>query len=259
MTAMKPITAIFVCSLLAPSMSALAQIQVGPQYRGVYGDGVSIHTGGIAAEAHFPQGNWAWGIELEATTGPDLRYWTTAMLNAGLLVNRSYFYGSVGAGRFKARDFDISDSGWFYGIGWNSPLGRDFRADLSFDTDSSFDAFSTTTSIRYEFPTSGEKRRRRYSSGGQQPVRYAEKEPVPTLAVQEVVLDPSDTEKTVSMGEVDYTQPAEEVVVTATAPVHPMKIAIQEGCNVLSVKVVNESQVWDLFCPSTLKRISVTI
>ena len=38
-----------------------------------------------------------------------------------------------------------------------------------------------------------------------------------------------------------------------------MKIAIQEGCNVVSVKVIDESEVWDLFCPSTLKRITVTI
>lgn len=256
---MKPISAIFVCLLLAPVMSALAQIQVGPQYRGVYGEGESIHTGGIAAEAHFPQGKWAWGIELEATTGPDLRYWTTAMLNAGLVVNRSYVYGSLGAGRFKARDFDFTDSGWLFGIGWNSPLGRDFRADVSFDTDSSFDAFSTTTSIRYEFPTTAEKRRRRYSSEVQQSVRHTEKAPASTLAVQEVVLDPSDTETTETSADVVTYSPEEEVVVTATAPVHPMKIAIQEGCNVLSVKVVAESEVWDLFCPSTLKRISVTI
>ena len=256
---MKLITAIFVCWMLAPSMSALAQIQVGPQYRGVYGDGVSIHTGGIAAEAHFPQGNLAWGIELEATTGPDLRYWTTAMLNAGLVVNRSYLYGSLGAGRFKARDFDITDSGWLFGIGWNLPLSRDFRADVSFDTDSSFDAFSTTTSLRYEFPTTAEKRRREYSSGVQQSVGLTEKAPASTLAVQEVVLDSPDTEKTETAVEVVDYSPEEEVVVTAPAPVHPMKIAIQEGCNVVSVKVVDESEVWDLFCPSTLKRITVTI
>ena len=56
------------------------------QYRGFYTSGVSSHTGGIAAEAHFPQGNWAWGIELEATTGSDFRHWATAMLNAGLVV-----------------------------------------------------------------------------------------------------------------------------------------------------------------------------
>jgi hypothetical protein len=78
-----------------------------------------------------------------------------------------------------------------------------------------------------------------------------------------VVVESLDTvkfEEELSVEEVvSYSPEEEEVVVTAAAPVHPMKIAIQEGCNVLSVKVVNDSQVWDLFCPSTLKRISVTI
>jgi len=255
---MKPISAIFVCLLLAPVMSALAQIQVGPEYRGFYTGGESSHTGGIAAEAHFPQGNWAWGIELEATTGPDLRYWTTAMLNAGLLVNDLYFYGSWGAGRYKARDYDISETGTLYGIGINMPLGRDLRADFSVDRLTS-DVYASTTSFRYEFPTTAEKRRRRHISEVQQSVMHTEKAPASTLAVQEVVLDPSDTETTETSADVVAYPPEEEVLVAAPAPVHPMKIAIQEGCNVVSVKVIDESEVWDLFCPSTLKRISVTI
>ena len=41
--------------------------------------------------------------------------------------------------------------------------------------------------------------------------------------------------------------------------IHPMKIAINEGCNVMSVKIVDESEVWDLFCPKTLQRLSVTL
>lgn len=255
---MKPSTAIFVCLMLAPVMSASAQVQVGPQYRGFYTGGVSSHTGGIAAEAHFPQENWAWGIELEATTGSDFRHWTTAMLNAGLVVNDSYFYGSWGAGRFKARNYDVSDSGTLYGIGINMPLGRDFRADFSVDRLAS-DVYSSTTSFRYEFPTTAEKRRRQYSSGVQQSARRTENAPASTPAVQELVLDPPGTETTDPAVEVVVYSPEEEVVVTAPAPVHPMKIAIQEGCNVVSVKVIDESEVWDLFCPSTLKRITVSI
>ena len=78
-------------------------------------------------------------------------------------------------------------------------------------------------------------------------------------SVVEESLDPVEFEKGSSAVDVVTYSPEEEVVVTATAPVHPMKIAIQEGCNVLSVKVIDESEVWDLFCPSTLKRITVTI
>ena len=255
---MKLIIAIFVCLILTPVMSASAQIQVGPQYRGFYTSGVSSHTGGIAAEAHFPQGNWAWGIELEATTGSDFRHWATAMLNAGLVVNDSYLYGSWGAGRFKARDSDISDSGTLYGIGINMPLGRDIRADFSVDRLAS-DVYASTTSFRYEFPTTAEKRRRRYSYDIEQPVSRARVEPPPTASVQEITLDPVVAAVPTSMTNMEPSQPTEEVVVTASAPVHPMKIAIQEGCNVVSVKVVDESEVWDLFCPSTLKRITVTI
>ena len=54
-------------------------------------------------------------------------------------------------------------------------------------------------------------------------------------------------------------QLTEEIVVTAPAPVHPMKIAIQEWCYVIPMAVVGESEVLDLFCPTTLKRITVTI
>ena len=72
-------------------------------------------------------------------------------------------------------------------------------------------------------------------------------------------LDPVESDEESSAVEVVTYSPEEEVVVTAPAPVHPMKIAIQEGCNVVSVKVIDESEVWDLFCPSTLKRITVTI
>jgi hypothetical protein len=41
--------------------------------------------------------------------------------------------------------------------------------------------------------------------------------------------------------------------------IHPMKIAINEGCNVMSVKIVDDSEVWDLFCPKTLQRLTVTL
>ena len=138
------------------------------------------------------------------------------------------------------------------------PLGRDFRADFSVDRLAS-DVYASTTSFRYEFPTTAEKRRRQYSSGVQQSVRRTENAPASTPAVQELVLDPPGTETTDPAVEVVVYSPEEEVVVTAPAPVHPMKIAIQEGCNVVSVKVIDESEVWDLFCPTTLKRITVSI
>ena len=138
------------------------------------------------------------------------------------------------------------------------PLGRDIRADFSVDRLAS-DVYASTTSFRYEFPTTAEKRRRRYRYDIEQPVSRAGVEPPPTASVQEITLDPVVAAVPTSMTNIEPSQPTEEVVVTASAPVHPMKIAIQEGCNVVSVKVVDESEVWDLFCPSTLKRITVTI
>ena len=138
------------------------------------------------------------------------------------------------------------------------PLGRDFRADFSVDRLAS-DVYASTTSFRYEFPTTAEKRRRRYSYDVEQPVIRVGVEPAPTASVQEIALDPVVAADPTSMTNMEPSQPTEEVVVTASAPVHPMKIAIQEGCNVVSVKVIDESEVWDLFCPSTLKRITVTI
>ena len=94
-------------------------------------------------------------------------------------------------------------------------------------------------------------------------VAYEESSAQPSATVAKAValenLDPVESDKESSTVEVVTYSPEEEVVVTAPAPVHPMKIAIQEGCNVVSVKVIDESEVCDLFCPSTLKRITVTI
>ena len=448
---MKTISAILSFLMLFSCISASAQVQVGPQYRGIFIDGLSVHTGGVALETHFPRGNWAWGLEFEATTGSDLRYWTTAMLNAGLLIDDLYLYGRVGAGRVEGKS-GASESGGLFGIGINMPVSRVLRADFAIDTDSSFDGIASSASLRYQFPTSAEKNREQYYSatpqsrnyrgsesegrfyfgggigrsdidtegfddptgfnlrGGwiynpylaleasyfksgksddnygeytwyidgdalqfgirygtdiRQPWQfytrlgyafwdfeldasstgqgkygedgsdlyygagvaysretsryflefqrmnldiegentdvdtlslgfeyrccsrnvasnsYASKPQTPeapprnqtsyesnsaktmqvsaSSSVVEESLDPVEFEKGSSAVDVVTYSPKEEVVVTATAPVHPMKIAIQEGCNVLSVKVIDESEVWDLFCPSTLKRITVTI
>ena len=257
---MKASTALLISLVVAPVMSTWAQVQVGPQYRGFsFVGGGSDHTGGLAIEAHFPQGKWAWGIELEGTTGSELKYWTSAMFNAGLVIDRTYLYGSFGVGRGEERTRGSSDTTEFFGVGANFPLSRDLRADFSVDTNPSFDGYASTASLRYEIPTTAEKRRRRYSYDIEQPVSRAEAESAPTPSLQEIILDPVVAAAPTSMGETEPSQPTEEVVVTASAPVHPMKIAIQEGCNVVSVKVVDESEVWDLFCPSTLKRITVTI
>ena len=442
---MKPITAIFVCSMLTPVMSALAQVQIGPQYRGLFVDNLAIHTGGIALESHFPQENWAWGLETEVTTGPDLRYWSTAMLNAGLLIDQIYLYGSVGVA--SVADSYVRDSGGLFGLGVNFPISRTLRADFEIDTGSG-GGVASSASLRYQFLTSANRHNQSYSSyqsrgyshsklmpefyfgggigrsdldseGFDDPIgfnlrggwmfspylaleasyfnsgeaddndggrtwyldgdafqfgvrastdvrlpwqayarlgyavwdfeldasntgqgeysidgsdlyygaglaytrdasRYflefqrldldvdGESSDVDTLSFgfeyrccarstsrfasaplpqsrketyRQVVyeessaqssdtvakavalesLDPVESDEESSAVEVFTYSPEEEVVVTAPAPVHPMKIAIQEGCNVVSVKVIDDSEVWDLFCPSTLKRITVTI
>ena len=55
------LSAIFLLALGYASAPANSQIQIGPQYRGVFIDGESAHTGGVVFEALFPQGSWAWG------------------------------------------------------------------------------------------------------------------------------------------------------------------------------------------------------
>ena len=446
---MKAISAILSLLMLVTCLSASAQMQVGLQYRGFsYDEGGSTHVGGVALEAHFPQGRWAWGVELEGMTGSDLKYWISAMVNAGLIVDDVYYYGSLGSGRAEQRDYDRSRAGALYGLGVNWPLSRSLRADLSLDKFS--EGFGGSASLRYQFLPYADSNRQSYGSSQSQAyatgqskyefylgggiarssidldgfdnptgfnlrggwmfnpflalegsyfnsgksddndgrytwyldgdalqfgvrastdgrlpwqvytrfgyalwdfeidasntgqgkysdngsdlyyaagVAYSrdasryflefqsinldtegENTDVDTLSlgfeyrccsrnvasnsysskpltpeasprnqtsyesdtaktmqvsasssVVEESLDPVEFEKASSVVDVVTYSPEEEVVVTAPAPVHPMKIAIQEGCNVLSVKVIAESEVWDLFCPSTLKRITVTI
>ena len=79
------LSAIFLLALGYASTPANSEIQIGPQYRGIFVDGESAHTGGVVFEALFPQESWAWGIELDATTNSDIDYWANARLNAGLL------------------------------------------------------------------------------------------------------------------------------------------------------------------------------
>ena len=57
---MKAVSAIVILLLLAVSMSASGQIQLGPQYRGLYIDDRSIYTARVAVEAHFLQGGLSW-------------------------------------------------------------------------------------------------------------------------------------------------------------------------------------------------------
>ena len=158
---MKATTAILISLMLVPCISASAQVQVGPQYRGIFADGQSVHSGGIALEFHFPQGNWAWGVESEVTTGSDLRYWNTAMLNAGLLIDQIYLYGSVGVG--SAANSYVRDTGGLFGLGVNFPINRTLRADFEIDTGSD-GGVASSASLRYQFLTSANRHSQSYSS-----------------------------------------------------------------------------------------------
>ena len=175
---------------------------------------------------------------------------------------------NTGQGEYS---FDGSDFYYGAGVAYTRDASRYFlefqRLDLDVDGESSdvdtltlgFEyrccARSTSSSASAALPQSRNETYRQ--------VVYEESSAQPSVTVAKAValenLEPVESDKESStVGVVAYS-PEEEVVVTAPAPVHPMKIAIQEGCNVVSVKVIDESEVWDLFCPPTLKRITVTI
>mgnify|MGYP001460111663 CR=1 FL=1 len=252
------LSAIVLLALGYASTPANSQIQIGPQYRGVFVDGESAHTGGVVFEALFPQEGWAWGIELDATTNSDIDYWANARLNAGLLINKGYLYGSFGTSHIAAQGG--SDSGELFGVGVSVPLSKSTRLDLSTDMDSSFEGVSTTASLRYVFPTRFQRQEPSYSYKSS----YRKEPATQSVAnnsenVIEVSLDPviatneppsRSSSSAVTEGSADSVD---------SNRIHPMKIAIQEGCNVTSVEIVDGAEVWGLFCPKTLQRLTVTL
>jgi len=252
------LSAIFLLALGYASTPANSQIQIGPQYRGIFVDGESAHTGGVVFEALFPQESWAWGIELDATTNSDIDYWANARLNAGLLIDKAYLYGSFGATHVAGQGGSVS--GELFGVGLNVPLSKSTRLDLSLDTDSSFDGVSTTASLRYALPTRFQKQEPSYSyksSYGEEPATQSVANN--SESVIEVSLDPvvATNEPPSRSSSSAVTEGSAESV--DSNRIHPMKIAIQEGCNVMSVEIVDGAEVWDLFCPKTLQRLTVTL
>ena len=241
------------------STPANSQIQIGPQYRGVFVDGESAHTGGVVFEALFPQEGWAWGIELDATTNSDIDYWANARLNAGLLINKGYLYGSFGTSHIAAQGG--SDSGELFGVGVSVPLSKSTRLDLSTDMDSSFEGVSTTASLRYVFPTRFHKQEPSYNNYKSSYRKEPATESVSNKSknVIEVSLDPVTATNEPPSRSTSSAVTGGSAESVDSNRIHPMKIAIQEGCNVTSVVIVDGAEVWDLFCPETLQRLTVTL
>lgn len=311
---MKSITRIFICLILAPFMSASAQVKADPQYRGdansesmpefYFGGGIgksNLDSEGFDDPIGFNlRGGWMFSPYLaleasyfnsgEADDNDGRRTWyldgdafqfgvrastdVTLPWQAYTRLGYALWDFEIDASNTGQGEYAFDGSDFYYGAGvaYTRDTSRYFlefqRLDLDVDGEST-DVDTLSVGFEYRCCT------RSTSSSASAPLPQSRDETYRQVVYDESSVQPSNvaTPKAVTVESLDpvvsneglstvndiASQPSEEVVVTASAPVHPMKIAIQEGCNVVSVKIIEESQVWDLFCPSTLKRITVTI
>lgn len=190
-------------------------------------------------------------------------------------------YTRVGMGRWDASGPGGSESGTdlYYAIGgaYTADMARYYLELQTLEVDSdgdTLDVNSISAGFEYRCCGTSQKRYSAISRDGSnttysyQPVsRPANYVPPDTDGSSEtpVIIEdldaiaPTSTEsQTVSYSQ---TFPAPSSTPQQDEPerIHPMKIAINEGCNVMSVKIVDGSEVWDLFCPKTLQRLTVTL
>lgn len=228
----------------------------------------------------------------------ELDYFAAAKLRAGVTVDEGFLfltagYGSASlqatacyylypyGGRCASEDATLSD--FVYGVGFEAFFGANanWGLGLEYNTGSGdFDGLDQLMgTIRYEWPS---KSQPRYSAVLTESVGTASSYQsvpranysVPTTAdatrntpviVEDVVIEDLDAIATDSPEPqtVSYSQtfpaPSSTAERDDSERIHPMKIAINEGCNVMSVKIVDDSEVWDLFCPKTLQRLTVTL
>ena len=190
-------------------------------------------------------------------------------------------YTRVGMGRWDVSGPGGSESGTdlYYAIGgaYTADMARYYLELQTLEVDSDGDTLDVNSiSAGFEYRCCG-KSQKRYSAispessnvkFSYQPVSQpinsapplADGNPEIPVIIEEldVIATDSPEPQTVSYSQ---TFPARSSTAERDEPerIHPMKIAINEGCNVMSVKIVDESEVWDLFCPKTLQRLTVTL
>ena len=228
----------------------------------------------------------------------ELDYFAAAKLRAGVTVDEGFLFLTAGYGSASLQatacyyiypygggcaSEDATDSDFVYGVGFEAFFGANanWGLGLEYNTGSGdFDGLDQLMgTIRYEWPS---KSQPRYSAiltesvgttSSYQSVPRANDSVATTadaarntpVIVEDVVIEDLDAIATDSPEPqtVSYSQtfpaPSSTAERNDSERIHPMKIAINEGCNVMSVKIVDGSEVWDLFCPKTLQRLTVTL
>jgi len=246
--------------------------------------GGSYSEGGLSAELdYFAAAKLRAGV----TVDEGFLFLTAGYGSASLQATACFYIYPYGGG--CASD-DATESDFVYGVGFEAFFGANanWGLGLEYNTGSGdFDGLDQLMgtiryqwpSIRYQWPSNSQPR---YSAvlaenAGTAPsyqsvprasypvTKTADATRTTPVIVEDVVIEDLDAIATDSPEPqtVSYSQtfpaPSSTAERGESARIHPMKIAINEGCNVMSVKIVDGSEVWDLFCPKTLQRLTVTL
>lgn len=238
------------------------------------------------------------GSYSEGGLSAELDYFAAAKLRAGVTVDEGFLFLTAGYGSASLQatacfyiypygggcaSDDATESDFVYGVGFEAFFGANanWGLGLEYNTGSGdFDGLDQLMgTIRYQWPSNSQPR---YSAvlaenAGTAPsyqsvprasypvTKTADATRTTPVIVEDVVIEDLDAIATDSPEPqtVSYSQtfpaPSSTAERGESARIHPMKIAINEGCNVMSVKIVDGSEVWDLFCPKTLQRLTVTL
>ena len=194
-------------------------------------------------------------------------------------------YARVGMGRWDAKapgaSLDGTDLYYAIGAAYTADRGRYFVEFQTLEADGeggNLDVSSLSAGFEYRCcalsstrysAISSESGTTTYSQPVSRPANYvlpkAGEAPQTSVIIEDLdaIASNSAEPQTVSYSET-FPAPSSRADSSTAEPgeserIHPMKIAINEGCNVMSVKIVDGSEVWDLFCPKTLQRLTVTI
>ncbi len=228
----------------------------------------------------------------------ELDYFAAAKLRAGVTVDEGFLFLTAGYGSTSLQattcyyiypygggcvSEDATYSDLVYGVGFEAFFGANANWGLGLEYNAGSGDFDDVNqimgTIRYRWPSESQPRYSAVLTEDGDTASHYQSVPranydAPAVAdvtrntpviVEDVIVENLDMValdsaeiQTVSYSPT-FPSPSSTAERDDSERIHPMKIAINEGCNVMSVKIVDESEVWDLFCVKTQQRLTITL
>ena len=288
-----------VVPIFLAASTASAQVSIGAGASSLGGDGAHLTGGAIDVTGKFNEYlGWSLSSQIGGSDGDggfssELDYFAAAKLRAGVTVDEGFLFLTAGLGSASLQatacyyiypygggcaSEDATFSDLVYGVGFEAFFGANANWGLGLEYNAGSGDFDDVDqimgTIRYRWPSESRPRYSNVLTEDGDTASHYQSEPqanydAPAVAnvtrntpvivenLDAVALDSAEIQ-TVSYSPA-FPSPSSTAERDNSERIHPMKIAISEGCNVMSVKIVDESEVWDLFCVKTQQRLTITL